>query len=139
MRRAHVVLAATLLAGLSVPGLAVAQKAADATGMWLTEGGDSKIRIGRCGGGFCGTIASTSGTGVDSNNPDASLKNRSLVGVQIMNVRSATADGYDGTLYNPKDGKTYSGSLKIKGPDTLEVAGCVMSVFCKRQTWKRVN
>ena len=24
-------------------------------------------------------------------------------------------------------------------PGTIEVAGCVMGVFCKRQTWKKVN
>ena len=59
--------------------------------------------------------------------------------MQIVNASAATADGYEGTLYNPKDGKTYSGSLKLTGPDSLMVSGCVMSVFCKRQTWKRVK
>ncbi len=44
-----------------------------------------------------------------------------------------------GVSYNPNDGKTYSGSLKLTGPDSLEVSGCVMSVFCKRQTWTRVK
>ncbi|MGU3537819.1 DUF2147 domain-containing protein [Methylobacterium sp. A54F] len=120
-------------------GAAQAQKGGDPAGLWLTETGDSKVRLARCGAGYCGTIASTSGKGLDSNNPDPNLRGRSVVGVQIVNAARQTADGYEGTLYNPKDGKTYSGTLKLTGPATLEVAGCVMSVFCKRQTWKRTN
>lgn len=118
---------------------AAAQKAADPSGVWLTETGDSKVRIARCGGGYCGTLVSVSGPGLDDKNPDPSLRTRSLVGVQIMNAGKATSDGFEGTLYNPKDGKTYSGGLTIKGPGIVEVSGCVMSVFCKRQTWKRVS
>ena len=128
-----------LALSVALGGAAWAQKAPDATGLWLTETGDSKVRITRCGSGYCGALASVSGPGLDAQNPDAALRTRSLVGVQIMNAPKATADGFEGTLYNPKDGKTYSGSLTIKGPNLVEVSGCVMSVFCKRQSWKRVN
>ncbi len=138
-RRAHLLLAATLLTPLLMTTAALAQKAGDPSGLWLTETGDSKIKLARCGGGFCGTIATTSGIGLDANNPEASLRSRSLIGVRILNANAATSDGYEGSLYNPKDGKTYSGTLKIKGPNAVEVAGCVMGVFCKRQTWTRVN
>lgn len=118
---------------------ASAQKAGDASGLWLTQTGDSKVRLSRCGAGYCGVIASTSGKGIDDKNPDPALRSRSVVGVQIVNAPSASGDGYEGTLYNPNDGKTYSGTLKLTGPASLEVAGCVMGVFCKRQTWKRIN
>lgn len=140
-RRLHraPITACILLAALAATGAVEAQQAADPTGIWLTETGDSKVRIARCGGGYCGTLVSVSGPGMDTNNPDASLRSRSLVGVQIMNARTPGSDGFEGSLYNPKDGKTYSGSLKVKGPASVEVAGCVMSVFCKRQTWTRLN
>jgi len=124
---------------LALAGPASAQNAGDPTGLWLTETGDSKVRIARCGAGYCGTLASVSGPGLDIQNPDASLKGRRLVGVQIMNANRPKGDGFEGTLYNPKDGKTYAGSMVPKGPNTVEVSGCVMSVFCKTQTWKRVN
>ena len=130
--------ASALLAGLATGSLAHAA-GGDPSGVWLTETGDSKVRLSRCGAGFCGTLISVAGKGLDANNPDPALRTRSVVGVQIVNAANATSDGYEGTLYNPKDGKTYSGSLKMTGPDTLVVAGCVMSVFCKRQTWKRVK
>ncbi len=59
--------------------------------------------------------------------------------VTYVDARQPDGSGFSGSLYNPNDGKTYSGSLKLTGPNTLEVAGCVMSVFCKRQTWTRVK
>lgn len=130
--------ASALLASLFAGGLAQAA-GGDPSGIWLTETGDSKVRLARCGAGYCGTLVSVSGKGVDDKNPDPALRTRSVVGVQIVNAATATSDGYEGTLYNPKDGKTYSGSLKLTGPDSLVVSGCVMSVFCKRQTWKRVR
>jgi uncharacterized protein (DUF2147 family) len=113
--------------------------AADPSGLWLTETGSSRVRIARCGGGFCGTIVSAPGKGLDVKNPDPALQSRSVVGVQILDARQPDGGGFSGSLYNPNDGKTYSGSLKLTGPNSLEVAGCVMSVFCKRQTWTRVK
>ncbi|WP_375464819.1 DUF2147 domain-containing protein [uncultured Methylobacterium sp.] len=120
-------------------GAARAQVAGDPAGIWLTETGDSRVRLSRCGAGYCGTLVSTAGKGLDANNPDPALRTRSVVGVQIVNAATATGDGYSGTLYNPKDGKTYSGSLRMIGPNAIEVSGCIMSVFCKRQTWRRVG
>lgn len=134
-QRAGWAAAVTLMLG----GTALAQQGRDPTGLWLTETGGSKVRISRCGNGYCGVLAGVSGPGLDAQNPDPSLRSRSLVGVQIMNTRTAAGSGFEGTLYNPKDGKTYAGTMTIKSPDVIEVSGCVMSVFCKSQTWKRAN
>ena len=130
--------AAALLSAASGTG-AVAQKAADLSGVWQTETAGSTVRIARCGGGYCGTIAATAGSGVDAQNPDPALRSRKLVGVQIMQAGTPSGTGFEGSLYNPNDGKTYAGSLTPKGPDTVEVAGCVLSVLCKRQTWRRIR
>ena len=113
--------------------------AADPAGLWLTETGSSRVKITPCGGGYCGTIVSAPGKALDAKNPDPALRVRSVVGVQILNAPQADGSGYSGSLYNPNDGKTYSGALRLTGPNALEVSGCVMSVFCKRQTWTRVN
>ncbi len=136
-RAARTALAALLLGFLADP--APAQNAGDLSGVWQTETSGSTVRIARCGAGYCGTVAATPGPGLDSQNPDPALRARKLVGVQIMQAGTPSGEGFEGSLYNPKDGKTYSGSLTPKGPDTVEVAGCVLSVICKRQTWRRMR
>ncbi|MCE4224167.1 DUF2147 domain-containing protein [Methylobacterium sp. C25] len=129
-----------VLALLSLTAIhpAFAQPSGDPSGTWLTESG-AKVRVARCGGGYCGTLASTSGSGLDVNNPDPALKSRKLVGVQILTATTPTGDGFGGSLYNPNDGKTYSGSLTPKGAVRLSVSGCVLRVLCKSQTWTRVK
>lgn len=135
--RSRLGLAALVTIGVgSLPGTA---QAADPAGLWLTETGSSRIRVAPCGTGYCGTIVSAPGKGLDAKNPDPALRTRSVVGVQILDARQQEGSGYSGSLYNPNDGKTYSGSMRLTGPNTLEVSGCVMSVFCKRQSWTRVN
>ena len=128
-----------VLAVLAASALGGAARAANPAGLWITETGSSRIRIAPCGGGFCGTIVSAPGKGLDAKNPDPALRSRSVVGVQILDARQPDGSSYSGSLYNPNDGKTYSGSMRLTGPNTLEVSGCVMSVFCKRQTWTRAN
>lgn len=136
-RACRIALTATLLGSLGGP--VFAQKGTDLAGLWQTENAGSTVRIARCGAGYCGTIAATPGPGLDAKNPDPALQSRKLVGVQIMSAGTPSGEGFEGSLYNPNDGKTYAGSLTPKGPDTVEVAGCVLSVLCKRQTWRRIR
>lgn len=124
------------LAAILVGGTA---DAAEMNGLWLTETGTSRVRIAPCGAGICGTIASAPGKALDARNPDPALRTRSVVGVQIFEAPRVEGAGYAGTLYNPSDGKTYAGTMRLTGPNMLEVSGCVLSVFCKRQTWTRVD
>ncbi len=90
-------------------------QAADPAGLWLTETGSSRVRITPCGGGFCGTIVSAPGKGLDAKNPDPALRSRSVVGVQILDAPQPDGAGFSGSLYNPNDGKTYSGSPALTG------------------------
>lgn len=125
-----------LLVGLAAPAHAAP---GDPSGLWLTETGKSRVKVVPCGGGYCGTIVSAPGKALDANNPDPSLRGRSVIGVQILDARKPDGAGFSGTLYNPNDGKTYSGSLKLTKPDALEVSGCVLGFLCKSQTWTRTK
>jgi uncharacterized protein (DUF2147 family) len=128
-------LAAAMLASLSIP--ATAQ---DTAGMWLTASGETRVRIAPCGGSLCGTIAWTKTSGAkDVNNPNASLKGRNLVGVTMITMKPAGDKKWSGTLYNPQDGKTYSGTLTQNGANSLSLSGCVAGIFCRSQNWTRVN
>ncbi len=55
-------------------------------------------------------------------------------------VPSGTPDKWNGQVYNPEDGKTYSGSITLKSANELDLQGCVGGgLFCKTQTWARTN
>lgn len=127
--------AAAALASLSLPA-----SAQDATGTWLTASGETRVRIAPCGASVCGTIVWVKNTGAkDENNPNAALKNRSLVGINMIQMKPAGGGKWSGTLYNPQDGKTYSGSLTVQGANSLSLSGCVAGIFCRSQNWTRVN
>jgi len=130
-----VALAAALLASLSIPA-----SAQDASGTWLTASGETRVRIAPCGGALCGTIVWVKDAGAkDANNPNAALKNRNLVGINMIQMKPAGDRKWSGTLYNPQDGKTYSGSLTQNDANSLSLSGCVAGIFCRSQTWTRVN
>lgn len=121
--------------------------AGDPTGSWLTRNGESKVAMSKCGQALCGTITALkqpNGTDgkpkVDSNNPDTSKRNRPIIGTMIvLNMApSGTPDKWNGQVYNPEDGKTYSGSITLKAVNELDLQGCVAGgLICKTQTWTR--
>jgi uncharacterized protein (DUF2147 family) len=130
-----IALAAAVLASLSLP-----VHAQDATGTWLTASGETRVRIAPCGGNVCGTIVWVKEAGAkDVNNPNAAQKSRNLVGVNMISMKPAGDKKWSGSLYNPQDGKTYSGTLTQNDANSLSLSGCVAGIFCRSQTWTRVN
>lgn len=112
---------------------------ADPTGTWATESGDTRVRIAKCGAVLCGTIVWTRSGGKDTANPDPALRERNLAGIRMIDkIQPAGPDKWTGSLYNYRDGKTYSGQMRLKGGG-LEVSGCVLGgLFCRSQVWSRV-
>ncbi|GHA35459.1 hypothetical protein GCM10007989_34260 [Devosia pacifica] len=128
-------------------------------GTWRTQL-DAHITISACPEGYCGEIskivipdhilATPEGQAAqdipldamtDMNNEDPGLRNRPILGLQILTVAPTDeAHIYDGEIYNPEDGKTYSGYLEVLGPDALRLNGCVMfNVICRGEAWERVE
>ena len=68
-------------------------------------------------------------------------KNKPLVGLEI--IRGLKKDGSeftDGTITDPKKGKTYNCTVKTNGADKLNVRGYVgFSLIGRSQTWHRVD
>ena len=138
-------LAGMLLGTILLPGLA----RADAIGVWATVEEKSHVKIEACGAFVCGTIVwlkePNDETGVpkrDRNNEDESLRDRPIIGLELLAGFKRTGGSpnawEDGTIYNPEDGKTYASELALQGSDVLLVKGCVW-IFCKEQTWTRVE
>ena len=123
---------------LLLAGSAHAQ-ASDPSGTYLSESGETRVRIARCGQAYCGTITSVQGDVKDANNPDPALRGRNLVGVQMISNITPSGEGFTGQLYNYKDGKTYSGKMSFQGK-AMQLSGCVFGgLICRSQTWTKVN
>lgn len=113
---------------------------ADPGGTWVTQRGDAKVRVARCGANLCGTIVWLKTPSTDKQNPDPVKRSRPVVGIQMIYGMAPTGQNrWAGQLYNPRDGKTYSGKLALDG-DTMKLSGCVMGgLICKTETWTRAN
>ncbi len=78
--------------------------------------------------------------GRDTHNPDVSKQNRPTLGMPILidMKKKASADIWEGRVYNAKDGQYYSSTIKPVDPDHLEIQGCVLGFLCGGETWTRV-
>jgi uncharacterized protein (DUF2147 family) len=119
--------------------------AQDVTGLWLTPSRHGQVEITRCGQSICGQLVTSDGIKADPNlkdvkNENAALRSRPLKGVPLLHdFKGGPTEWTDGKIYNPEDGKTYGSTVSLENADTLKVKGCVMSVLCKTQTWRRVK
>ena len=110
-------------------------------GDWVEPTG-SAIHIGPCGGEICLWIAGVSPRAPSSKdiyNPDPSLRDRALCGLKIGSgfKRRDAGHATDGTLYDPKAGKTYRGILTGRGAK-LTVRGYLGApLFGRSETWVR--
>ena len=123
----------TILAGATlVLGLATGAAMADPSGTWTTDGGLSRVQIAPCGGDYCGTVVWTK----DPERKD--VKSGKLVkGMTILTgLKETGANAYQGKIYNPQDGRTYTGYMTISGA-SAKLKGCVVRPLCKTQTWTR--
>jgi len=95
-----------------------AQAAEPIEGNWKTASGETAA-IGKCGSAYCVT-----------------LKTGKYAGKQIGRMSGKGAE-YSGSITDPAEDKTYSGSGSVSG-NSLKMKGCVMKIFCKTQTGSRL-
>ena len=88
-------------------------------GNWKTQSGETAA-INGCGGGFC-----------------IQLKTGDHAGKSIGKMSPSGDGAYKGSITDPADDKTYSGSAKLAG-SSLKMTGCALKIFCKTQTWKKM-
>ena len=105
------------------------------------------MHIADCGAKLCGTIVwlknpndKTGQPQKDAYNPDASLKTRPVIGLQILRGLKASGDARwnGGSIYNPGDGKTYDSKMTLDPSGVLKVQGCV-AIVCITQAWTRAS
>lgn len=152
---------------LSIAGVTLAARAARAegagdaiVGLWQTEPDDgdfAHVRITRePDGTYSGKIVwlnqpdfpASEGPEwegkpkVDRKNPDPDLRSRPIIGLQIVEGFHYDGDNVwvDGSIYDPKKGKTYSCKMTLRDDGDLFVRGYIGFSFIGRTTtWKRVE
>lgn len=124
-----------------------AQDADAILGEWYTTEKDARIEIFKDQNKYHGRIIwmdepEIDGKPVlDENNVDKSKKGRPIMGMRLLNdFKFNNGKWDDGTIYDPRDGKTYSCTLKKKNDNTLEVRGYVgVSLIGKTVEWTKVK
>jgi len=135
---------AALIAAFLIGGASA--QAAEPTGTWLTQKGDARIHVARCGKELCATIVwikdaidpATGKPPVDDKNPDPAKRNRKIVGLRIFAMAPDGQGNWAGPIYNSDDGQNYASKLVLRGKDELQVNGCV-GALCGGELWRRVG
>ncbi len=133
----------TLFASSFVALTSMAQEANRIIGTYATEGERAKVAISKQGDKFIGTLIWTMTEGKkDSKNPDASLRNKPLVGKVILKdfVYSGKDVWEKGTIYDPESGKTYSCKITRQANGDLKVRGFIgVSLLGRNSMWTRLK
>ncbi len=150
------VLALALILGAMAPAAA---QGSPIEGVWRTVL-LSEVTISACPQGYCGYLSKIivpegrlsaeeaeaaaqmrPEDFFDYRNKNPSLRNRPMLGLQILTLRPGNKPHiFDGEVYNPEDGNTYSGYLELLGPDLVRLNGCVLfNVICRGEDWVRVT
>ena len=115
-------------------------------GTWLSGDGDGWIEITVDGGGLSGAVkgspnADDERADRDEKNPDPSLRDRPLTGLELFTGFAYDGDGRwsGGTIYDPNSGKTYRCIITLVDDDTLKVRGYIgVPMLGRTETWTRV-
>ncbi|MEN8116615.1 MAG: DUF2147 domain-containing protein [Bacteroidota bacterium] len=128
-----------------------AQEANKIVGIWWNDEKTTKIEVEKKDGKYIGTIVymipekyENGEPPKDDENPDPALRNRSVVGLQILNsfiYDSKKEEWKDGSIYDPKSGKTYDCYAWLEGDDLLKLKGFVAGIrwMGKSSEWYRTN
>ena len=145
-------LAFLILAVMASPGMSAS--ADDILGVWYNREKDAQIEIYKCVEKYCGKIVwlkepnyregtkdGIPGTPkTDHHNPDLQLRKTPIIGLQIVQEFSFAGENRwkDGKVYDPKNGKTYSGKMTLVSPNQLDLRGYIgISLIGRTTTWTR--
>jgi uncharacterized protein (DUF2147 family) len=142
-------LSCTLLIATIFCTVARAQNADAILGTWVNPNGQDHILIYKKGNKFFGKLdwikfpidETTGKPKADKNNPDPALRTRPDLGLELLKDFTFEGDNVydDGTIYDPKSGKTYSCKMTLDGI-SLRIRGYIgISLFGRTEVWTRVK
>lgn len=130
-----------------IPLISQAQQADAIVGKWYTQDKDAHVEIFKEGEVYHGKMVwlkeptENGKPKVDKNNTDKAKRDRPILGMRLLSDFVHDGDTWeDGTIYDPRNGKSYSCTIKLLDKDTMEVRGYVgIAAFGKTVEWTRVN
>jgi uncharacterized protein (DUF2147 family) len=110
-------------------------------GVWFNAEKDGKVQIYKQADKYYGKLIWMKTPRKDNENPDNKLKGRDLQGVVLLNGFKFTGKAWeDGTIYDPKNGKTYSCIIKATSANSLDIRGFLgISLLGRTTRWSRTN
>lgn len=134
-----------LLLALMSAASTFADSPAAIAGTWLSGDGDGLIEIRVDGEEIRGSILGAPEEDpdrptTDIHNPDPALRDRPLIGLEILSGFDYDGDGAwsGGFIYDPNSGKTYRCKLQLKDPNTLHLRGYIgISLLGRTDVWTR--
>ncbi len=96
-------------------------------GVWVRDGHPTdKLEFYDCSGKLCakGVLPM-----LDGSPPPVVLRSAAKTG----------PNSWKGDLFNPEDGKTYTGKITYDSPTQFTLTGCLMAFLCQSETWTRVS
>ena len=123
--------------------IAQTQKADDLIGTYMTDKNEGMVEITKRDNKYFGKLLWTKTEGkLDTNNPDVKQQSQPLRGKEIL--KSFDFNGSDlwhnGTIYDPKNGKTYSCKITRDEKGNLSVRGYIgVSLLGRTTLWIKVK
>lgn len=120
----------------------------DILGTWLNATGKGHIQVFKQGNAYYGKLVwlkepndEAGKPKTDKNNPDANLKSKPILGLQILKGFQFDKDEWTGgKIYDPQNGKEYKCYMKMKDANTLLVRGYIgISMIGRTETWTRIK
>lgn len=124
----------------------------DVLGIWLNADKDAHVQIYKEKDEYFGKIVwlktpddkETGEPRTDVHNPDAELQKRPVMGLLLLSGLEFDDDEWDdGTIYDPKSGKTYSCYMEFPDDDNLDklkIRGYIgVSLIGRTTYWTRVK
>ena len=138
-----------ILAGWAgITAMGQAHKADDILGTWLNQEATGKIELYKENGKFFGKLVwlrepNDKITGLprtDKENPNEKLKATPLIG--MVNMKDFSFNGKDewsgGTIYDPKNGKTYKCYIQFESLNKLKIRGYIgVSILGRNTYWTK--
>jgi len=111
-------------------------------GHWLLEGEKAIVQIAPCADQVCGRIVWLRDRKNDAGQGEAGTANRqALCGLELIRGFHQREPGLwdGGTIFNPRDGNSYSAEMKVRPDGTLGLRGYVLlPVLGQTRVWTRV-